>query len=130
MSALEDYDPEVRLAPPADDASCVSAIEISFAIPCYVTQEQMHRIREVVIEITEERCNTPKEGVHWLCSEGCKPQWSQYDARFMGKPVDPTAPLEGEPTFDDSIHVMESSARGFVSDEERVRKLAKRGRGG
>ena len=123
---IDDYDPSVRLAPPPGDESPLSAIEITFAIPSYVTHEQWQRIREVVIEITEAPCNTPQEGLHWLSSEGCKPRWSQYDAAFMGKPVDPSAPEEGEPTFDHTIHVMETAARGFGSEEERSHKLRKR----
>lgn len=125
--SVVDYNLNERLKPPADEDSFeASAIEISFAIPVHVTPEQWRRIREVVQEIVDAPCNTPKEGLHWLSTEGVKPQWSQYDARFMGKPVDPNAPLEGEPTYDYSTHVMESSARGFVTSEERERTLRER----
>lgn len=122
----DDYDPSVRLAPAPADTQLVSAIELTFAIPVYMTKEQWLRLRDTVIEITEATCNTPQEGVHWLCSEGSKPSWSKLDSQFMGKAVDPAAPENGEPSFDSSIQVMESAARGFVTDEERTRVLAQR----
>lgn len=122
----DDYDPNERLAPPPEDSSPLRAIEITFAIPSYVTHEQWAKLREVVEAIIAAPCNTPVEGVHWLCGEGCKPQWSQFDAAFLGLPADPTAPEEGGPIFDEGVHVLESAARGFVSADERQRKIARR----
>jgi hypothetical protein len=129
MTTDDEYDPSVRLAPPpggTPGVQPVSAIELTFEIPVYVTHEQWKRLREITSEIIEAPYNTPTDGVHWLCSEGSKPRWSNVDAQFMGKAVDPAAPETGEPTFDSSIHVMESAARGFVTDKERVRVLAQR----
>lgn len=122
----EPYDPNIRLAVPDDeDVETISSIEMTFAIPVYVTQGQMDQLRAVMTAIIASPCNTPKEGVHWLCSEGSKPKWSQTDARFLNKSIDPSAPIDGEPEYDHSIHMLESSARGFLSNEERERKKSR-----
>lgn len=113
QSATDDlpkYNPADRLAPPPESSPPIRGIEISFAIDTHLTREQWERLRELVIEITEAPCNTPKEGVHWLFSEGCKPLWREPE----------------EPDFDTSVHTLESAARGFVTAEERQRKQARR----
>jgi hypothetical protein len=54
------------------------------------------------------------------------PNFSQNDAFFLGKPVDPNAPESGEPTFDDSVFHLDTSAREAWPEElERHSKAAK-----
>lgn len=79
----------------------ISMIEVSFAIPVELTDEQEHRLADLVQEIA--RANTPAGHVHWLSETGQKAILSQADQRFLGKPIDPNAPATGEPTFDDSV---------------------------
>lgn len=135
MSAFQDladaYDPDDRCAPPPDDecTQVLSAIEVSFAIPVYVTSEQLHRLHVLIHEITDAPCNTPKAGVHWPSGYGSKPQWSRVDAAMLGVPAAPDAPFSGEPTFDDGTYFIETSARAFVSEKERDRKLKQRRKG-
>lgn len=86
-----------------------TAIEISFAIPVELSEQQEHRLYDLISDIA--RANTPDGHVHWLSSYGSKPQLSQADQRFMGKPVDPSAPQSGEPTFDDSVLYFETYCR-------------------
>lgn len=57
---------------------------------------------------------------------GAKPQWSQADARLLGKAVDPAAPVSGEPTFDDEVLHIETTARPFASESERQAVEARR----
>ncbi len=103
-----------------------NTVEVNFAIPVFVTREQERRLHDLLNEITRSKLNQKKAGVHWISSYGSKPQWSQADAAFMGKPVDPDAPEAGEPTFDDSVYCIETAYRGFVSDQERVKHAANR----
>lgn len=121
------YDPADRCGEPTDeDSACVRSLEVSFAIPVWMTQEQMRRFNELVREITYAPCNQPKEGVHWPAGFGSKPHWSQVDAIMLRKPAEPGAPETGEPTFDDDVYYIETCSREFVSDKERERKLKER----
>lgn len=45
--------------------------------------------------------------VMWVFGQGQKPRFSQADARFLGRLVDPTAPDTGEPTYDPSVYCVE-----------------------
>ncbi len=105
------YDPSIRKAPPGEDDNLVEKIEVEFAIPVFITGEQQHRLANLLEEIARAPKNTPVNGVHWQSGVGSKPSWSQYDAAFLGKQVDPNAPPTGEPTYDDSILHFETSAR-------------------
>lgn len=87
----------------------ISAIEVAFAIPVELTREQESRLSDLIQEIA--KANEPDGHVHWLFGHGHKPQFSQADAHFLGRPVDPTAPETGEPTFDDSVLSFETSCR-------------------
>lgn len=111
--------------PGADKLPC-SSIEVSFGIPCYLSLEQDRRLYEVLSDIVMSPVNQPVEGVHWLAGTGCKPSWSQIDAAFLGKTVDPGAPESGEPTFSRDTYSFECCARSFVSEEERARVLERR----
>jgi hypothetical protein len=122
----DDEDLSKRLEDPPAASQALRAIEVTFEIPTYVTRDQWERLRNLVHEIIESPCNTPSEGVHWLASEGSKPNWSQADRRMLGLPGDPAAPEHGEPTFDDSIQTLSSAARSFASEQERERVLRRR----
>jgi hypothetical protein len=111
---------------PDPDASEIQAIEISFAIPVFMTQDQQGRLIRLVDDIIDQPWNEPLEGVHWMAEVGAKPNWSQIDAALLEKPVDPNAPATGEPTFDDSVFSIGSCARGFVSEKERDQVLERR----
>lgn len=93
-----------------------SAIEVSFAVPVALTDEQQRRLTDLVSEIA--RANTPEGHVHWLMGIGSKPQLSQSDARFLGKEPDPAAPIDGEPTFDDSVLYFETYCRERFEDQD------------
>lgn len=107
---------------PDDDCRQIQAIEIGFAIPVLMTQEQQRNLVAIADDIIDSPWNQPKEGVHWLAGTGSKPNWSQADSVFLGKYPDANAPASGEPTFDDTVFTIESCARGFASEKERERK--------
>jgi len=104
----------------------LTSIEVEFAIPVWLTQEQQRRLTDLLEEITKSPCNIPKEGVHWVSSMGVKPIWSKTDAVLMGLPVQPGAPETGEPLYDYDVLHIGTSAREFVTEEERERALKRR----
>lgn len=126
----ERYNPHVRLDEPGEDDCVVERIEMDFAIPVYLTHRHQRMLHDLAGEICDYPPNIPLAGVHWPSGYGSKPRWSKADVRFLGKDakqIDPDAPESGEPTFDDNhILFLETSARGFVSDEERKRKVEAR----
>ena len=87
----------------------IQRIEVAFAVPVRLTDDQEHRLTDLIAEIA--RANTPAGHSHWLFSHGTKPIWSQADAAFLGKPVDPEAPESGEPSFDDAVLYFETAVR-------------------
>lgn len=95
----------------------IATIEISFAVPVEIPRD-MENILVEWIE-TLARWNQPKGCVHWLAEQGYKPQLSQADARFLGRPVDPRAPESGEPSFDHSTLSYVTSCRERYEDERR-----------
>lgn len=125
----ERYNPHVRLDEPGEDDCVVERIEMDFAIPVYLTHRHQRMLHDLAGEICDYPPNIPLAGVHWPSGYGSKPRWSKADVRFLGKDakqIDPDAPESGEPTFDDTVLFLETSARGFVSDEERKRKVEAR----
>lgn len=105
------YDPAIRKAPPGEDDLKVERIEVEFAIPIFMTMDQQGRLADLIEEIARAPKNTPENGVHWQSGGGSKPQWSRFDAAFLGKRPAPDAPATGEPTFDDAVLYFETSAR-------------------
>ena len=87
----------------------IHKIEVEFAVPVEITSEQEQALIKLIGEIA--KANTPSGLVHWVCGVGFKPTFSQQDCEFLGKPVDPNAPESSEPTFDDTIFHIETSAR-------------------
>jgi hypothetical protein len=102
----------------------ISRIEIDFALPVDLTQDQQRRLGSPLDEIVA--AHQPEDGIHWVSGYGSKPRWSKADAAFLGKTADENAPETGEPAFDDSIYHIETTERGFVSDKERRRVMKNR----
>ena len=126
---LPKYDPDERCAEFTEDVdNVVTQIELSFAIPVHISREHYNMLRDVRDAIVEAPYNQPKEGVHWPSGEGSRPNFSERDAMFLGRPGrgSPDVPDGAEPTFDDSVLAFESAARGFVTEEEREKKLKRR----
>lgn len=110
-----------RKAQPEEDDNLVSRIEIEFAIPTFLPQGFMQDLDALLSAAVKMKRNQPEGGVHWVSGHGSKPIWSQADAMFLGKSVADDAKAAGEPTFDDSIYHIETSARPYVTEEERAR---------
>lgn len=112
-----------RRGDPPDGRPPINQIEISFAVPVFLSVEQNRRLHHLLDEIVRAPHNQPDGCVHWVSSYGSKPTWSQADARFLGKPVDPNVPETGEPEFNDEIYSIETCFRPFASERERNRVL-------
>lgn len=87
----------------------IRQIEIAFAVPVELTSSDQRILCEFVQQIA--KLNTPEGMVHWQFGMGSKPRFSQKDATFLGKEIDPNAPLDGEPTFDSEIFFIETACR-------------------
>ncbi len=130
MPDLPEYDPTQRVAScPETGNEPLRGIEISFEIPCYVSKRHYMRLMQLIEDIVASPYNQAQEGLHWVSSIGSKMTLSKRDAAVLGLPVDPNAHDFGEPTFDSSILTVGSSARGFVSEKERSKKLNLRANG-
>jgi len=110
-----------RKGDPRDDDACVSRIEIEFAIPVFVPVDFMRDLDDLLSALVKLKRNQPVGGIHWVSGCGSKPSWSQADARFLGKSVADDAYATGEPTWDDSIYHVETTARLYGSEKERTR---------
>lgn len=84
-------------------------IEIDFAVPVIISDDQFRRLYDVISDIT--KANVPEGSVHWVFGYGDKAIFSQADCEFLGKPVDPNAPAKGEPEFDDTVLQFETFCR-------------------
>jgi hypothetical protein len=113
---------------PDDDACSLSRIEVDFAMPVYLTRAHQRELLDLLSAIVDLPCNQLAEGVHWVASVGSRPRWSQADAAFLGEQAEPDAPASGEPTFDDEVFHVSSSAREFGSEKERERVARRRAR--
>lgn len=118
-----DAESEPKILEPDGDDDTVSRIEIAFMHPVIMSEDEYRTLVELIDKIA--RANTPEGHVHWLAGQGSKPRLSQADARFLGRPVDPTAPESGEPTFDHSVLYFETHCRER-HDNEPVRKRSGR----
>lgn len=112
--------------PPPPNSPPVNEIQIVFSIPTFLSAEQDRKLAFLIGEIVESPCNQPTEGVHWVSGYGSKPNWSQTDAAFLGLRPEPDAPEDGEPTYNDSIYQITTTARGFASDFERYKTKLER----
>lgn len=94
---------------PPDTGGDTKRIEIDFALPVTLTDDEMRQLCNFVQSIAKR--HQPEGWVHWQSGCGQKPIFSQADAHFLGKEVDPAAPETGEPTFDESVFHIETTAR-------------------
>lgn len=101
-----------------DDA--IRRIEIDFAIPVELTDDEYAALNRVVDHICRRSC--PEGWAFWPAGIGSKPNFSQADAMFLGKEVDPNAPVAGEPLWDDSILHIDCAARELYPEEIEKRK--------
>jgi len=100
-----------RQASPDPEHLKIQRIEVEFAIPVYVPLGFQRELDGLLSALTRLKVNQPKDGVHWVAGVGAKMDWSQRDARLLGKVPADDAPLSGEPTFDDSVLSFETCAR-------------------
>lgn len=95
----DEYNPDDRRGPcPEESAHVVSSLVVDFAIPVHITSEQIRALMLLLGSVVKKPWNLPKNGVHWVSG--------------LGRPQE------------DTIQIV-SSARGFVTDEERDRELLK-----
>ncbi len=123
-------DDTARVAPLPEDVESIRTIKVEFGTDVYLTPEDQHRICDLVSEIVDRPYNQPTDGVHWLSGMGSEPLFSRIDAALLGVEPAPAdvRPADGdEPTFDHSVYHLSTTARPFVSAEERDRTFARRG---
>ena len=101
---------------PPDTGGETKRIEVDFALPVALTNEEMRDLCNLVQRIAKR--HQPEGWVHWQSGCGDKPMFSQADARFLGKEVNPDAPESGEPTFDSSVFHIETTAREAYPNEK------------
>lgn len=101
---------------PPDTGGETRRIEIEFALPVTLTDDEMRQFCDMVQKIAKR--HQPEGWVHWQSGCGQKPILSQADCRFLGKPVDPNAPERGEPEFDDTVFHIETTAREAYPNEK------------
>jgi len=94
----------------------VRRIEIDFALPVELTDDEMRQLCNMVQVIAKR--HQPEGWVHWQFGAGQKPVFSQADCRFLGKPISPDAPETGEPTFDEEVFYIETTAREAYPGEK------------
>jgi hypothetical protein len=116
-----------RQAKPYDDDVYMERIEVEFALPVYVPTAALRELDGLLSSIIRLRRNQPVGGVHWISGYGAKPSWSQVDARLLGKTPASDAPLRGEPTWDENVYYIETTARPLHPKEE-ARETAKKER--
>ena len=94
----------------------INKIEIDFALPVELTDREMQVLDSLIQRVAKR--HEPAGMVHWCAECGDKPSFSQADAQFLGKTIDPNAPVTGEPTFDSSILYFATFARESYPEEE------------
>lgn len=101
----------------------IRKIEIDFALPVELTDAEMRQLCDIAQAAAKR--HEPEGWYHWQFGCGSKPHFSQTDALFLGKTADPNAPMDGEPTFDEEIFHIETTAREASPEEiERDKKRA------
>ncbi len=93
----------------------ITKIEVDFAIPVELSDDDIQKLDALIQGIAKR--HEPKGMLHWCAGMGNKPVFSQADSRFLGKPVNPDAPISGEPTWNDSIFYIETCCRERYPDE-------------
>ena len=98
----------------------IRRIEIDFALPVELTDDEQRALDRVVSHICKREC--PEGWAFWPAGHGSKPNFSQMDSIFLGKEPDPNAPTSGEPTWDDSVYSIDCAARELYPEEIEQRK--------
>lgn len=114
---------------PTPDYTPLKSIEIVFGAPVYLHRRDERILCELIDSIVKRPYNQFVEGVHWVSEVGSKPNWSVRDAILLGRDPGPEAARPedgGEPTFDDGVLQITTTARPFVSEKERQRVLSER----
>jgi hypothetical protein len=93
----------------------VSGIEVNFARPVELTDNQRRSIHAVVGEAA--RKTETFEFVHWAAGTGCKPNWSKTDCAILGMTLTADSPERGEPAWDDSVFYIETATRERYASE-------------
>lgn len=101
---------------PPDAGGTIKKIEIEFAIPVELSDADMRMLCDFAQRLA--KAHQPAGWVHWQSGCGSKPNFSKADARFLGKEPEPDAPERGEPTFDDSVFHIETTAREAYPNEK------------
>ena len=93
----------------------IQQIEIVF--PCPVTiPDGWEQILDALIDMVCKQYEKENpDRVMWPAGHGCKPIWSQRDAGFLGVKPDRDAPLDGEPSWDESTYQISCSEREDTS---------------
>ena len=89
----------------------VQRVEISFGVPVTLPDGWERALDGLIGMVCDQYKREHPDRVMWPAGMGCKPRWSQADAAFLGKPTDAAAPDTGEPTWDDSVFVIECEER-------------------
>lgn len=100
----------------------IRKIEIDFALPVELTDDQMRRLDRLVGDICDKNC--PEGWVFWPSGMGSKPSFSFVDAAFLDKPgsFDPSIASGDEPQWDDSVFQIDCAARELSPEEIEQRK--------
>lgn len=99
----------------------IRKLEIEWDLPVELTDAEYQSLDRFIDRICKRHC--PEGWAFWPAGHGSKPTFSQADSRFLGKDVDPAAPLTGEPTWDDSVYHIDCSARELSPEEIEQRKI-------
>jgi hypothetical protein len=105
----------------------ISRIEIYFAVPVQMTEEENRRLGELLDELVRRPENTPEGAVHWLSFQGRKMVVSEADAAMLQSPavvVDSSIRNGEEPRSQDDVVVYESSVRPLRGEETNRQGMA------
>jgi len=91
--------------------SKITSIEINFPVPVELPAGFEGALSALVAMVCEKYKAEHHGRTMWPAGSGAKPCWSRRDAAFLGEKPGPNAPHSGEPTFDDSIFVIEVAER-------------------
>ena len=89
----------------------VQRVEISFAVPVSLPEGWDRVLSTLVGMVCDQYQRDNPERVMWPAGTGCKPMWSKADAAFLGKSAGAGAPDNGEPTWDESVFVIDCEER-------------------
>lgn len=99
----------------------IRKLEINFALPVELTDDEMQRLDRFVGNICKRNC--PKGWVFWPAGHGDKPIWSKADARIFGWETTSDAPETGEPSFDDTVYSIDCAARELYLEEMLIKEM-------